>query len=85
MESEARLNQGDRVQQSWEEIYLNPGLADLLAKYNSGESLDPSEQIQFEAKELDHYLAQGTDSFAEAQSYFPKTSDYHLCNLKQDI
>lgn len=49
MESEARLNQGDRVQQSWEEVYLNPHLADLLAKYSSGEALTPSEQIQFEA------------------------------------
>ena len=30
------------------------------------------EQISFEAAELDHFLTQGTNSFAEALSYFPQ-------------
>ena len=30
------------------------------------------EQIEFEAEALDHYLEQGTDSFAEALTYFPR-------------
>jgi dihydroorotate dehydrogenase (fumarate) len=34
------------------------------------------EQIQFEAEALTHFLERGTDSFAEALSYFPEVSDY---------
>ncbi|HPI72059.1 MAG TPA: dihydroorotate dehydrogenase-like protein [bacterium] len=36
------------------------------------------EQISFEAEELDHFLTQGTDSFAEALSYFPQASEFNL-------
>jgi len=36
------------------------------------------EQISFEAEELDHFLTRGTDSFAEALDYFPKSLEYHL-------
>lgn len=34
------------------------------------------EQIQFEAAELSHFLDHGTESFAEALSYFPEVNDY---------
>jgi dihydroorotate dehydrogenase (fumarate) len=34
------------------------------------------EQIIHESLELDHFLTQGTDSFAEAQSYFPESDKY---------
>jgi len=34
------------------------------------------EQIEHETGELDHYLMQGTESFAEALSYFPEISDF---------
>jgi dihydroorotate dehydrogenase (fumarate) len=36
------------------------------------------EQIEFEAGELDHYMTYGTESFAEAISYFPKAAEYNL-------
>ena len=36
------------------------------------------EQIQHESHEIDHYLSTGTDSFAEASSYFPEMSSYHV-------
>jgi dihydroorotate dehydrogenase (fumarate) len=36
------------------------------------------EQISFESEELDHYLSHGTESFAEAQTYFPEADDYRL-------
>jgi len=36
------------------------------------------EQIAHEAEELDHYLRYGTESFAEALSYFPETAEYNL-------
>jgi dihydroorotate dehydrogenase (fumarate) len=36
------------------------------------------EQIHHEAAELDHYLSYGTQSFAEALSYFPETKEYNL-------
>ena len=36
------------------------------------------EQINLEAQELDHFLTMGTDSFAEAQSYFPSVGEYNL-------
>jgi dihydroorotate dehydrogenase (fumarate) len=36
------------------------------------------EQIVHEAAEFDHYLAYGTESFAESLSYFPKIEDYNL-------
>lgn len=35
------------------------------------------EQINLEARELDHFLTVGTDSFAEALSYFPPVSDFN--------
>jgi dihydroorotate dehydrogenase (fumarate) len=35
------------------------------------------EQIVHEQEELDHYLTIGTESFAEAQSYFPRLDTYH--------
>ena len=36
------------------------------------------EQLHLESRELDHYLTQGTDSFAEALSYFPEPEQFHL-------
>ncbi|HOC24012.1 MAG TPA: dihydroorotate dehydrogenase-like protein [bacterium] len=36
------------------------------------------EQISFEAEELDHFLSFGTDSFAEALTYFPEAQEYRL-------
>ena len=36
------------------------------------------EQIAHEMMELDHYLSYGTESFAEALTYFPESSDYNL-------
>ncbi|MBU1097202.1 MAG: dihydroorotate dehydrogenase [Ignavibacteriae bacterium HGW-Ignavibacteriae-2] len=36
------------------------------------------EQISHEAGELDHYLSYGTESFAEARSYFPELEDYKV-------
>ena len=36
------------------------------------------EQIAHEAAELDHYLSYGTESFAEALTYFPEANDYNL-------
>ena len=35
------------------------------------------EQINHEAQELDTFLAQGTESFAEAMSYFPEPDQFH--------
>jgi dihydroorotate dehydrogenase (fumarate) len=34
------------------------------------------EQIKIEAEALDHFLSHGTESFAEALSYFPEPTDY---------
>src|SRR5512133_856370 len=34
------------------------------------------EQIIHESLELDHFLTQGTDSFAESMSYFPDSDKY---------
>lgn len=36
------------------------------------------EQIEHEQKELNHFIAQGTESFQEAMSYFPEAEDYNL-------
>ncbi len=36
------------------------------------------EEIRHESLELDHYLSVGTDSFAEAQDYFPEPEQYAL-------
>lgn len=36
------------------------------------------EQIIHEVESLDHYKSMGTESFAEALSYFPDTGDYHF-------
>ncbi|HSA31464.1 MAG TPA: dihydroorotate dehydrogenase-like protein [Candidatus Omnitrophota bacterium] len=36
------------------------------------------EQLTHEKAELDHHLAQGTESFAEALSYFPVADDFKL-------
>jgi len=36
------------------------------------------EQILHEKNELDHYLSQGTDSFAESLSYFPDSDMYNF-------
>lgn len=36
------------------------------------------EQITHESGELDHYLSVGTESFAEALSYFPEQGKFHL-------
>lgn len=36
------------------------------------------EQIEHEAFEIDHYLSYGTQSFAEALTYFPEAKEYNL-------
>jgi len=36
------------------------------------------EQITHESGELDHYLTAGTESYAEALSYFPEQEKYHI-------
>jgi dihydroorotate dehydrogenase (fumarate) len=36
------------------------------------------EQLHQETRELDHYMTQGTESFAEALSYFPEPSQFRL-------
>ena len=36
------------------------------------------EQLRHEAAELDHHLEQGTESFAEALSYFPQPKEFRL-------
>jgi len=36
------------------------------------------EQISLESHQLDHYLSYGTDSFAEALSYFPDMESYNV-------
>lgn len=36
------------------------------------------EQITHESRELDHYLSYGTDSYAEATTYFPDLANYNL-------
>jgi len=36
------------------------------------------EQLRQESFELDHHLSEGTDSFAEASSFFPQPADFHL-------
>lgn len=52
------------------------------------------EQLTHEARELDHFLTSGTESFAEALSYFPEPDDYnlgpddyldHIQKLKQSV
>ena len=36
------------------------------------------EQISHESGELDHYLSYGSESYAEATSYFPEPDHFHL-------
>jgi len=36
------------------------------------------EQLRRESAEIDHYLSSGTDSFAEAQSYFPQPGQFRI-------
>jgi len=36
------------------------------------------EQLRLESQELDHFLSEGTESFAESLSYFPQASEFHL-------
>lgn len=36
------------------------------------------EQLRMEAQELDHHMKQGTESFAEALTYFPEPEEFHL-------
>ncbi|MCX6159704.1 MAG: dihydroorotate dehydrogenase-like protein [Ignavibacteriae bacterium] len=52
------------------------------------------EQITHDQNEFDHYMTSGTESFAEALSYFPVTNDYnmgpdqyirHISNLKSAV
>lgn len=52
------------------------------------------EQITHDSGELDHYLSYGTDSFAEALSYFPEQEKFnmgpieyldHIANLKKAV
>lgn len=52
------------------------------------------EQIEHEANEFEHYMSYGTESFAEALTYFPKPDEYnlgpeeylkHISNLKKSV
>jgi dihydroorotate dehydrogenase (fumarate) len=52
------------------------------------------EQIEHEQGEFDHYMSYGTESFAEALSYFPMPEEYnlgpeeylkHISNLKKSV
>jgi dihydroorotate dehydrogenase (fumarate) len=52
------------------------------------------EQIQHEDNEFEHYMSYGTESFAEALTYFPKPAEYtmgpeeylkHISNLKKAV
>ncbi len=52
------------------------------------------EQIEHEANEFEHYMSYGTESFAEALSYFPMPEEYnlgpeeylkHISNLKKAV
>ncbi|MCZ7601238.1 MAG: dihydroorotate dehydrogenase-like protein [Melioribacteraceae bacterium] len=52
------------------------------------------EQISHESGELDHYLSYGTESYAEATSYFPEPDEFkltpyeyldHIANLKKEV
>lgn len=52
------------------------------------------EQISHDSNELDHYLTNGTESYAESLSYFPKLEDYtygpeeyleHISKLKNSV
>lgn len=52
------------------------------------------EQINHESGELDHFLSKGTESYAEALSYFPAQSEFrlapseyvkHIGNLKKNV
>ena len=52
------------------------------------------EQLSHESGELDHYLTHGTESFAEALTYFPETTDFklgpdeyleHIAKLKSSV
>jgi dihydroorotate dehydrogenase (fumarate) len=36
------------------------------------------EQLTHDAGEMDHYLSYGTESFAEALTYFPAANDFHM-------
>jgi dihydroorotate dehydrogenase (fumarate) len=36
------------------------------------------EQLRMEARELDHHMTAGTESFAESLTYFPEPSEFHL-------
>lgn len=40
------------------------------------------EQITHESGELDHYLSYGTESYAEATSYFPEPDEFNLTPVK---
>lgn len=52
------------------------------------------EQISHDQNELDYYLTHGTESYAEATSYFPENDDYfagpeeylkHISNIKKTV
>ena len=62
---------------------LTKDLADLKRSEDAGAGavVLPSlfeEQLRSESLELDHHLTQGTESFAEALTYFPQLSDFRL-------
>lgn len=52
------------------------------------------EQLRHESGEIDHYLSYGTESYAEATSYFPEPDEFklgpveyldHIANLKKSV
>ena len=61
---------------------LSHDLANIRAMEDAGASAAVfyslfEEQIIHETEELGHYLSYGTDSFAEARTYFPEPEVYH--------
>jgi dihydroorotate dehydrogenase (fumarate) len=61
-------------------LTLDVGNIRALEDHGAGAVVLPSifeEQIEQEAEELEHRMEWGSDSFAEALSYFPPASSYH--------
>jgi dihydroorotate dehydrogenase (fumarate) len=53
--------------------YLEDAGASAVVLYSLFE-----EQLRQESWELDHHLTEGTDSFAEAMTFFPQPSEFHV-------
>ncbi|MGD8453773.1 MAG: dihydroorotate dehydrogenase-like protein [Phycisphaerae bacterium] len=85
---------------------LVPGASPLSAKLDAIRQMEDAgaaaivlhslfeEQIRHDAGELDHHLAAGTESYAEALSFFPEVDEYrlgpeqyleHIANVKKAV